>query len=417
MPFRPTVLWVLALSLMAGWCQSSLAQVRGTDHRILQPGGVISLALRSKAIQQDVGIYGNAAILDEIKKLQEVMIKEYREESRNASKEDRDNPDFIIARVDAKLNPQLEKLLKPEQFHRLKQIQWQELGNGVLLETEMAKLLEITSEQQAKIVAAHNEFFKGLYANNGKQVDQAAADVLRAAKYKQLKETVTASQQAKLKELLGKPFRSVPLFTDEQRPIATDRPYRGIDRKQQSLMSLVLRKAVDKELNVSADQVVEVRKLLTPLSDELASLPPEKLRDEQVVAKLYAGYAFEVKGILQPDQFTRLQQIRWQAQGSGAFADPELIKLLDLDESQRRRFTTLNLETGRNLATTMNPKDPQEFADEVKALAGVHHELAAEQGQIKEILSPEQWEKFENLKGKPFDLDQLINWSPSGKRR
>ncbi len=417
MRFKFTLLWCLAISATCSWSANVCAQVRGTRQRILQPGGLINLALRSKAIQQDVGIYGDAGILDEIQKLREVMIADYQEESRTASKEDRDDSDFITARINAKRNPQLEKLLKPEQFQRLKQIQWQELGNSVLLEAEMAQLLEITSEQQAKILAAHNEFYKGLYGNNGRQVDSATADVLRAAWYKQLKETVTAGQQAKLKELLGKPFRSVPLFTDEQRRTATDtRPYRGIQRRHEDLMSLVLKKPVIKELNVSADQVMQVRKLLTPLRDELSSLPPEKRRDEQVITKLYAGYGFEVKGILQPDQFTRLQQIRWQAEGSGAFADPDLIKLLDLDEAQHSQFTILNLETGRNLSTKMNPQDPQEFADEIKVRKGVHEEWAAEQAKIKEILSEEQWEKFDKLKGKPFDLDQLINWSPSGGR-
>lgn len=181
------------------------------------------------------------------------------------------------------------------------------------------------------------------------------------------------------------------------------------------LMDLALMPPVLKELGIenNAAKIEEISKLQDAVKHELASMIRNLKRNDrrkqshEIERKLQAKYNPELKKLLTPEQFSRLQQIDWQSKRSGALEDAEIIEALDITKDQQEKLAALRREHEDQILTLLNPGGkpgpPGDKAVQVKLLA-----LRTErEKKANEILSKTQQEKFAKMKGKPFDLALL----------
>lgn len=102
--------------------------------------------------------------------------------------------------------------------------------------------------------------------------------------------------------------------------------------------------------------------------------------------------------ILSDEQRTRLKQIRLQMMGPTAFADPEFAKELGLSGDQKEKLKQLQ---GRI----------RQARQDGNAGENIRQRFT---NAVMDMLSPEQKEKLESLRGKPFDTSAL---QLGGRRR
>lgn len=205
------------------------------------------------------------------------------------------------------------------------------------------------------------------------------------------------------------------------------------------LMGLALLEPVQKELGLDKEsaEVAEIRKMTEAMGkevqDEMSKLTGgdpmaffnmsqeerQKMMTKmnEVNAKLTAKYIPDMKKLLSAEQYTRLQQISWQQAGTGAFADAEVAKTLELSKEQQEKLAAVNTEFGNKQRELFQSAfqgggggGGGGFEEMQKKMAEL---TATRDKQANEILSKEQLEKFTKLKGKEFDLALL---RPQGGR-
>jgi hypothetical protein len=129
----------------------------------------------------------------------------------------------------------------------------------------------------------------------------------------------------------------------------------------------------------------------------------------EVARTLTAKYAPSLKEALKPEQFTRLQQIAWQAAGAAALTEPDLVKELSITKEQQDKLAGLIREyADKQRGLFGGGADFQEIAAKTRELTQQRDKMAGE------VLTKEQSDKFAQLKGKPFDVSQLQG---GGRRR
>jgi Spy/CpxP family protein refolding chaperone len=129
----------------------------------------------------------------------------------------------------------------------------------------------------------------------------------------------------------------------------------------------------------------------------------------EVNRTLVAKHAPALKEALKPEQFTRLQQITWQAAGASALTEADVVKELSITKEQQDKIAALIREYGdKQRGLRGGGADFQEIAARTRELNQQRDKLATE------VLTKEQQDKFAQLKGKPFDVSQLQG---GGRRR
>jgi hypothetical protein len=108
---------------------------------------------------------------------------------------------------------ELDKILKPEQMTRLKQIARQQGGPAAYLKNENAKDLNLTDEQKTKlreIVTEHEKDLRELRGQGGKggfsPETREKMESLNKEATEKAANVLTADQKAKWKELTGEPY-------------------------------------------------------------------------------------------------------------------------------------------------------------------------------------------------------------------
>ena len=105
-----------------------------------------------------------------------------------------------------------------------------------------------------------------------------------------------------------------------------------------------------------------------------------------------------VADVIKPEQFKRLKQISWQAQGPDAFRDPEVISALQLTAEQQK-------ECGR-----LRREGNEEMGKQFKGFSSINANLiekaqeirAATREKIVASLSVEQQAKWKEIAGDKF---------------
>jgi hypothetical protein len=181
-----------------------------------RPGGLMAFAL-SEPIQKELGIEKDSPVVAEIRELAETHSAELQKELRKFNPVDREKALATESKVQRKYDMELEKLLTPEQFTRLKQIHWQQLGVSALNDAEVVYELEITDEQKSQLAELELEMFQKMrqllnptsdrpVGVSASQEFQKRVQAVRTEQETKAEQILTQEQRELFTELKGKPF-------------------------------------------------------------------------------------------------------------------------------------------------------------------------------------------------------------------
>ena len=118
-------------------------------------------------------------------------------------------------------------MLTAEQYVRLRQIHWQQLGLQALNDADVAKALAITKDQKEQLIAVELAFFKNvrelLNPPDGRPVGPVPTEIQKKMKLARdeqetkVNQILTQVQRDQFAELKGKPFE-LELLWAPQRP-------------------------------------------------------------------------------------------------------------------------------------------------------------------------------------------------------
>ncbi len=178
---------------------------------------------------------------------------------------------------------------------------------------------------------------------------------------------------------------------------------------------------VQKELKLTEEQTKKLAALqeeqaqkMRELVQGMGGLSPEERRarmqeSQKKRAELAQAYDKKLAEVLNADQAKRLDQIALQQRGIRGMLDEEVAKKLGLTDEQKEKITaaanwvreeqTRSLREGREGGAR---PDPEAFAKLREKRAGI-----AKEGMNKAlaVLTDEQKKKWEEMTGKPFELD------------
>ena len=181
--------------------------------------------------------------------------------------------------------------------------------------------------------------------------------------------------------------------------------------------SLLANEAVQKELGLegavlekakalSMEYYVELQNVVPREPSGLHSLPfAEAVATQQrlvkqvraAVAMVAASMKPRIQAALSVQQYQRLQQIHWQAAGLTVLRDPEFAPLLGISKEQSARFAAIEKEYNDKLVAT---------GETTEGRGSIRDEA---QSKMRQVLTPDQHEKWTQLKGKEFDVASLRN--------
>lgn len=181
-------------------------------------------------------------------------------------------------------------------------------------------------------------------------------------------------------------------------------------------MSLMLlrNEKVQKELDLVDDQKTKIKELgdkaqaemreafsgLRDLSQEERRAKMEEMRKKsEARAKETAKKLDE---ILLPQQKERLDQIELQIQGVGALRNAEVQKTLGITEEQKAKFKTIGEESQKQMRELFEKRDEMEQGQMREKMQAMQKEVGE---KTLGVLTQEQKEKFEKMKGPKFDID------------
>jgi hypothetical protein len=200
------------------------------------------------------------------------------------------------------------------------------------------------------------------------------------------------------------------------------------------LIGLAGAPAVQKELGLAGDAAEKVQKLAGAFRQEMQTAVEEagigfaafgelqnlsqeeretRLREMNekragVMKKLNDKFMPQLKEALTAQQIERLQEISVQVNGSQGLTSPEMVKSLDLSKEQQEKINAVNQEAGRKMRELFTAGGGG-GAPDFQAMAAKREELVKErETKAAEVLNKDQQEKYAKLKGKPFDVSQLM---------
>jgi hypothetical protein len=198
---------VLALTVPAG----GMVAAQPADQVAPEGTTVPLLLLRQKSVQQELKLTPDVA-----KKVADFTSKDS-EEYAEALKLHRKERRAKIEKLERENKRFLQDNLTPAQHKRLDQITLQVTGLHQLTRPEVAKVLKLTKEQQHKFREMAREDIKELRAimnapNRAGRNEKLAK--LREDMDKRIEALLTDEQKAKVRELVGEPFKGELLFED-----------------------------------------------------------------------------------------------------------------------------------------------------------------------------------------------------------
>ncbi|HVA50270.1 MAG TPA: M56 family metallopeptidase [Pirellulales bacterium] len=350
------------------------------------------------------------------------------------------------------------RILKPEQRLRYKQLWLQFQGMRAFFQPELVKELGLTREQQDKmreIAAAARRPEPGqprLQDLSQQEQQQFVADwdARKEKAKREMLHVLADEQKTKFAELTGKEFafprnpfgEYIVRPTGERSQQKTQEAPRGRvgDRLRPgprfgTSVELLRSPEVRKELAVSDEQTQEIEEAFAPLLElsgatrEAQNLSPEERqkRFEETNKKGVAAsklVAEKVDQILNPQQRTRLKQLWLQWLRAGALIQPEVVEELGLTQEQQDNIGKILKVVQNHRQKAANPPPGQPgFQDFSQAeLDQWRNELLAledkAEAETLAVLTDEQEAKLAEMKGKEFDFPArtIIGDRPGGQR-
>lgn len=399
--------------------------------KLVRLSGMIGLIINDSVLRE-LGIEKGSAEQTEIRKLAN-FAEELQKRTNAPTEEDRAEKltgRELYAKVEAEQVAKLKQYLKREQFTRWRQIHLQQLGMQSINDSEVAKELGISEEQQEKLAAVDREIAdrRKELEKEKKELRDASQDTdeiqkqiegideLRSEKYN---DVLTPQQRTKFAQMQG-----VPFALEKPKPRASSaRPGMPIGTFRGGMMLIAVQEPVLKELGISKDapEVAEIRKLsdvyASDLRQELKG-PDDNNRLREIEAKIQAKHNPDLKKWLTVEQFDRLQQIYWQFMRAEALSDPVVIQALELSKDQQEKIYAAKYEQFVAQRNLLNPSEGRIVGTSISEETGnkIQESITERDQKINQILTADQQSKFTAMKGKPFDLTSLRS-ALSGRAR
>ena len=200
--------------------------------------------------------------------------------------------------------------------------------------------------------------------------------------------------------------------------------FRGRDWRRATLevSFLVQLPEVQKELELTSQQEQLLDALLDDLQDQSRAMfggpggPPgvpggrsgTDSVGQQIETLTQQGEEL-INALLEPNQAVRLRQLRLQRQGTAALVRPEIVQALSLEDEQ--------------LAKIRQMLSAEAAVEEARLPIAARQQRATEQivdAQVSAVLSDQQRQIWENMKGKPFEFreasERFGRRGPLGRR-
>lgn len=425
------------------------AKVRslGFDYRVTQTSPAESLLQASRELNQSRNLSP-----EQLKEKRKSLLEKYEADAKKAYEE-----------IYEQLIPQLKAALTDQQLARLQQIAWQAYGSHDLaVDSELAKTLGLQPQQIEKIVAINDDYRRKEYGPvRGQSFMVKFQDLARERDHKAV-EILTPEQQETYTKLKGKPFNLALLSlppawqATESAPAQTN--VAGVFRPMtiESIFKLADVPFVQQELGFSKDAVTRI----DTINDEFAGAWREaggetrpgmtrsadgKMRNffdpvmplsgirgprrqspeerENGLAKMVqlwfattAKFQPQLKEVLTPEQYGRLQQINWQTLGTIACLDNEVIQVLAMTQEQQDTIAAIASDYHSKLRTARLPQGRfggggpfaggpgGPFGGGPENSESLKEVTQERDSKINEVLTKEQRDLFATLKGKSFQL-------------
>ncbi|MEM6363389.1 MAG: hypothetical protein AAF745_03110, partial [Planctomycetota bacterium] len=182
------------------------------------------------------------------------------------------------------------------------------------------------------------------------------------------------------------------------------------------MMSLLRNGAVREEIGLDEEQESALRNLSeSQTRPERPDFDFENATDderrtffEEMRAKLAEraeAMKMDLEVILLPEQIERLEELSIQARGLMALSDPSVAERLNLTEAQQEEMRTVRDEASNEMRTQMRELftsgDREGIREKVESMR------AEIETKVLNVLTTEQQQSFEAMKGEPFDKAAL----------
>jgi len=198
---------------------------RAATRTTARPGGLMKLALK-EAIMKELGLSPDSPVVAQLRKLADEHSREHRAQLRTINIGDQESIQVIEGKLQEKFNPQLKLVLSSDQFDRLRQIGWQDMGTRVFFDPEIVSRLEITQAQRDKlhvVLFNHSQRVTKLRQEAKSPDDEPGGEMRKkieeaTSEWKEeINQLFSKEQLSKLAELKGKPFDLKLLRTSPNR--------------------------------------------------------------------------------------------------------------------------------------------------------------------------------------------------------
>jgi Spy/CpxP family protein refolding chaperone len=190
---------------------------------------------------------------------------------------------------------------------------------------------------------------------------------------------------------------------------------RGMMEPGGGMLGLLRLEQVQKELKLTDQQKEKLKGLGRDMGpgrrSDWGDMTPEERREKMEEMRKQNAEKIQKRlaEVLKPEQLERLKQIHLQTMGAAALTSPEVVKALGIKDDQRAKLKTLRddaqtkrQELFRSGADLSPDERAAKMAENQKKMRQIEKDLMT---KALEVLTPEQREKFEKMKGKKFDLD------------
>jgi Spy/CpxP family protein refolding chaperone len=196
--------------------------------------------------------------------------------------------------------------------------------------------------------------------------------------------------------------------------------------------TLALNPSVQKELNLSEDQIQKIKDATQSVRDKhrdesegLRNLQGDERREkgQELRKKMSDETNQALTGILKPEQSKRLKEITLQQRGAQAFNDPETQKALNLTEDQKDKIKTINEDAAKDMRELFpqggrrgaggggGGGDPAAFKERMTKVAALRKENME---KATSVLTEDQKKTWKEMTGQPFEVKFE---APQGGRR
>jgi hypothetical protein len=167
--------------------------------------------------------------------------------------------------------------------------------------------------------------------------------------------------------------------------------------------------SVQKELKLDDQQVEKAKEVAQKIGDERRSkmegfqdLSPEERREKMmtVTRELNETTMKQIGEFMKPEQIARLKQINYQQMGAMAFSDPDVIKKLNVTDTQKTDIQSIVQDQMSQMRTIF-----QENQDDPEARMKKMTELRKETlTKVTAKLNDEQQKSWKQLLGDAFEV-------------